>query len=126
MSFTDAVGSDHDVLGLDVAVQDALAVGVAEGAADLHHDHGPDLGELGRVVGDALLEGLALDELGDDVALAADLARVVEDLEDVLVAQLGHGVGLALEAVAGLVVIGEVAVQDLDRDVALERPIRPR
>src|SRR6185312_13497932 len=53
------------------------------------------------------------------------LRGVVEDLEDVLVAQLGDGLCLALEPVARLLVVGEVLVQDLDRDRALERAIDP-
>ena len=46
--------------------------------------------------------------------------RVVEDLQDVLVAQLGHRLRLALEARLRFGLAGEVLVQDLDRDLALE------
>jgi hypothetical protein len=63
------VGPDHHVLRLDVAVQDAVAVGVGQRAADLRHHHRAELGEARRVIGDELLERRALDELGDDVAL---------------------------------------------------------
>ena len=38
-------------------------------------------------------------------------------------AQLGDRLRLALEAVARLLMVGEVAVEDLDRDAALERSI---
>ena len=93
---------------------------VRERAADLQHDHRADLGERDRPLGDELLERLAVDELGDDVRLRVFARRVVEDLEDVLVAQLGDCLGLALEPVARLLVVGEVLVQDLDRDGPLQ------
>ena len=48
-------------------------------------------------------------------------ARVVEDLEDVLVVQLRDGLGLALEARLRFGLGGQVVVQQLDRDLALER-----
>src|SRR4029078_2275976 len=50
--------------------------------------------------------------------------RVVEDLEDVLVAQLGHRLRLALEAIARLLIIRQGLVQHLDRDHALEPAIK--
>ena len=40
-------------------------------------------------------------------------------------AQLRDGLRLALEPIARLLIIGEVAVQDLDRDDALQRAIDP-
>src|SRR5262249_47044106 len=89
------------------------------------HDHRADLGKADRPLGDELLERLAVDELGDDVALGAFLGRVVEDLEDVLVAELRDRLGLALEAIARLLVVGEVLVEGLDRDRSLERSIEP-
>ena len=118
-----SVGADHDVLRLHVAVEDAVGVRVREGAADLQDDHRPDLGERDRPVGDHLLEGLTVDELGDDVRLGVRLRGVVEDLEDVLVAKLRHRLRLALEPVARFLVIGEVFVQHLHGDHALQRAI---
>src|SRR6185503_19936220 len=72
-------------------------------------------------------EGLPVDELGDDVARSLRLrlvgSGVVENLEDVLVPQLGHRLGLALEPIARLLVVGQVLVEHLDRDDALELAI---
>src|SRR4029079_8784315 len=90
---------------------------------DLEHDHRADFGKRDRPVRDELLQRLTVDKLGDDVALAARLRRVVENLEDVLVPQLCDGLGLALEPVASLLVVGEMLVEDLDRDGALQRAI---
>ena len=74
-------------------------------------------------VGEKVLERAPVDELGDDVALGRVGSRVVEDLEDVLVAQLGDGVRLALQARARLFLPGEMRMQDLDRDLAVERRV---
>jgi hypothetical protein len=93
---------------------------MCERARDLEHDHRADFRERDRPVGDELLQRLTVDELGNDVALAARLRRVVEDLEDVLVAKLRDGLRFTLEAVARLLLFREVLVEDLDRDGALQ------
>ena len=64
-----AVLADHDVLGLDVAMDDPGLVGVREGVADLDDDHRGDLRVRDGVSGEVLFEGLAVDELRDDVAV---------------------------------------------------------
>ena len=117
------VVADHDVLGLDVAMDDAELVRVLERARHLAGDHLRDLGERQRRVGEEVLERAAVDELGDDVALGRVGPRVIENLEDVLVAQLGDGVRLALQPRARLCLAGEVRVQHLDRDLAIERRV---
>ena len=70
-----AVLADHDVLGLDVAVDDAGGVRVRERAADLDGDQRRDLREGERARGQELLERLAVDELGDDVRARPNRAR---------------------------------------------------
>ena len=117
----DPVTADHDVLGLHVAVDDAELVRVLERARHLRRDHLRHLGKQERLGGEEVLERPAVDELGDDVALRRVGTRVVEDLEDVLVAQLGHRVRLALQSRARLLLAGEVRMQDLDGDFAVER-----
>jgi hypothetical protein len=73
------------------------------------------------VRGQELLQRLAVDELRDDVRARRLGARVVEDLQDVLVTQLRDGLRLALQARLRFVVGGQVLVQQLDRDLTLER-----
>jgi hypothetical protein len=110
---------DEDVLGLDVAVDDVADVGGAERAGDLDRvGHG--LGD-GQAPGpaDPLLEGLALDVLEDDVRRRAVLADV-DDPDDVRVVELRHGAGLAPEALELVGVGRDLAVHELDRDLALE------
>ena len=76
-----AVGPDHDVLGLDVAVHDAAPVSGRERAGHLR----ADIDRLTDGDGPAvhlLPQRLPRDELGDDERAAVDLADVV-DHEDV-------------------------------------------
>ena len=115
----DALRVDHDVLGLDVAVDQAVGVGVLEGVADLDDDlEGLLLAEnlaVGEVVGD----GLALDVLHDEVVVAARLADV-DGLDDVGVVELAGGLAFLVEPLDVLRVLGETLGQDLDRDGAVE------
>ena len=75
---------------------------------------------------DALLERLALDVLEDDVRHPVVLARV-DDLDDVRVVELRDRPRLAPEALELVGVVGDVAVHELHRDLALqdrvERPV---
>ena len=88
---------DEDVLGLDVAVDDALGVGGAERAGDLDRV-GDRLGDRQpAVAADAVLERLALDVLEDDERRAVVLAGV-DDADDVGVVELRDGPRLAPEA----------------------------
>ncbi len=114
----DAVRREEQVLGLDVPVDDALLVGRRkapdhlDGQADGRlGGHGP-----GR---QAVLEGLPLQELGDGVG-GAVRRGVVEDGQDVGVAEGGHGPGLVLESGATVRAAGELLGQDLDGDLAAQ------
>ncbi len=108
---------DQDVLRLQVAVDDPLAVGEAGGVEDLP-------GEVDRVLGphpalDQVLQRGAVDVLhGDEVGVAEDTA--VEDPDHVRVLEPGRRLRLALEALDELLVLREAVVQDLDRHVAVE------
>ena len=109
----------HQVPGLDVAVDDPLAVGVFEPRAGLDADLDRDLRARARPSLEQLGAGVALDVLHDDVVAVVVDAGVV-DLDDVGVDQLRDGQRLAAEAGDELLVVGEVLGQDLDRDGALE------
>ncbi|MNS73448.1 hypothetical protein D3C72_1068910 [compost metagenome] len=92
-----AVVEQNDVVRLDVAVDDAVGVGVVQGAADLGADVDELLDAEGLAHVDVVLEGLALEQLHHhEVALA--FLEVVEDADDVGVLELAGRLGLALEA----------------------------
>jgi hypothetical protein len=108
-----AVGVE-DVGGLEVAVDEAVLVGVAEGLADL----GRDLDRLLEVVGAALLEAGAYQQLHHEVRHLQVLADVV-DGDHVRVVEGGDRAGLAEDAIAGVTDLA-VGAEDLDRHRALE------
>ena len=123
-----------DVAGLDVAVDDALAVRVVEGVADL----GDEFEGLGGVQAGAvqdLAEVGAIDELHDEVEMACaarpstvlpsplrrlGLAEIV-DGDDAGVLELGEGARFAAEAGDELRVGGDFGGEELDGDGAVER-----
>ncbi len=101
-------------------MSDASAMSPVEGTRHL----GPDLQELierQRPLGQPLGEALALEVLHDQEADAVLLAHV-EERTDVGVAESRDRLGLALEALKALRVLGQVAGEHLDRD----RTVEPR
>ena len=114
-----AFAGDQDVLRLDVAVDEPLAVGVVERAARLGRD--PDrLGHRQRTLPpEPIAEALAADERHGEPEEPVALARVVHRA-DVGVLQTGCGLDLPAEAVhahAG----GQLGEEDLHHDLAAER-----
>ncbi len=97
-----AFAAHHDVFGLDVAVDHALAMGHGQGPRHLAADHRGDLGKARRVRQDLAAQRRAGDELGDQEALVGFVDAIGVDLKDVGMAQSGHGLRLALEAQARL------------------------
>ena len=92
-----AVGLDHDVLRLDVAVDDVLVMGDGKRLAHLRADFG-DLALVERTsLHDAGLEVGAADVLHDDEVRAVVLAPVV-NVHDVGALQVGGRRGLLAEA----------------------------
>ena len=71
---------------------------------------------------DQRLQVLAVDELEDDV-LAAVLLAAVDHRDDVRVREPRDGARLTAEALDVLPVVPELVVQDLERDVPLQKPV---
>ena len=108
-----AIRGDQDVLGLDVAVDDAVAVGMVQGCQHLEGD----LGHLGRLQPAVLQqhrpEVRPPDELHDHEIRAVGGAPVVH-VDDVGVVQHGGGPGLPAEAIDEAPVAGELLMQHLE------------
>ncbi len=85
-----AVPGDHDVVGLDVAVEDARVVGLGQPLGDLEGDL-DGAQEVELAVGDEPADGPAVDVLHGDEEVPVDLVDVV-DLGD---GRMGDGRGRA-------------------------------
>ena len=114
-----AVLREHDVLGLDVHVDDAPAVGVAERTGDLGGEVQRLLPRKHALLFEVLVEADALDVLHHDVLRVAGGHHVV-DGADIRVAQLPDGLVFRAEPAAGLRVHRHVVAQNLDRHIPLE------
>ena len=108
-----AVFQHHDVMGLDVPVDDPPAVGVLQSFGDLH-------GKMQRLLPvehpfflHVLLEGNAVDQLHDDIIGAVGGGNVV-DLHDVGMAQHGHGFALGAEPAAEFLIPCEFILEYFD------------
>ena len=114
-----AVRVDHEVAGLDVAMDQAEGVGGDDGFNALLGE-AEEVLKLERAAGEDVLERLAFDEFHDDVgALGVD--AVVENGDDVGMRKAGGGHGLApglLDELA--VVLGDLHADALDGDGAVE------
>ncbi len=101
-----AVGRDHQVRRLQIAVDDAMLVGVVQRVADLDSqlDHLAP-GQVPAIL-EHFLQGLALDVLHGDVRGAAELAPRQEP-DDVGMAELLEDLGFAFEPVADLALLAQ-------------------
>ena len=108
-----ALARDHDVRGLDVAVDDAAVVHVIEGARDLHRDDRGDVVGQAAAALEQVIQVDAADVLHHDEE-RAPLAMEVVDMDDVFVLEAGQGAGLALEAGGQLLVRADRGLERLD------------
>ncbi|MEZ4268148.1 MAG: hypothetical protein R3F39_17435 [Myxococcota bacterium] len=108
---------------LHVAVDDLVGVGVLQGARDAQGQHRAELGHECWALAQQRRQRRPDDELGDEVVEIPVVGRVVVDLGDVPVGQARDRLGLSREALAGLRVAREVAVQHLHGHVAVQRVV---
>jgi hypothetical protein len=113
-----AVTADHDVLGLQVAVEEVLGVGGDHGLGDGQGD-ADSFGLAQALLLQALAQGLALEVFEDEVGGAICLADLV-DRDDVGVVEAGRGAGLEEEPADGVLGFQALFLDDLDSDLAAE------
>ena len=114
-----AVGQHHDVLRLNVAVDNLVLVCDRKRGADLRADLRDLLGIEGAVALDAALKVGTAQVLHDDVIGVAILAPVV-DAHDIGGGQAGRCLGLLLKAGGEGGVAGILRQHDLDGNRAVE------
>src|SRR5262249_16948006 len=112
------VGRQEDVLGLEVAMHDEIAMRVADGLADLEEelDARPERGSVLAKVG---VERLAVDVLENEVRVTAVAHAAVDETGDPGVIEAREDRALAVETRLELRRRGE----ELDRDALRERPV---
>ena len=111
---------EEEVLGLEVAMDDACGVRADEGAGDLGDDQRDQARVGGANGGQPRVERLAAQVLEHEIRSAVGREGAVEHLDDVGVAQASGGPGLGDEAVDEIGADREVGPDLLDDDLALE------
>ena len=106
-----AIGQE-DIAGLDVAMDDAVAVGRLEGVGHLNRDV-DELRYLDAAVVDVVAQRGAAHQLHHDERAAFVLADI-EDRADVGMVQGGCGARLGAQPLQRLLVVHEVLRHDLD------------
>src|SRR2546425_3342121 len=109
---------DEDVSWLDIPVDDSFRMCRVESVGDLDAQIEHRL-DLHRLASDAVPECLPLQQFHGDEGSPIDLIYFV-DGADVWMVQRGRSLGLPLETVEGLRIIGEFVGQELQGDVATE------
>ena len=108
---------EKDVLGLEIAVDDAVLVGRVEGVRDLRADHHGTRRIEVPLAFEAIGQRLALQVLHDEIELATRRRAEVGDVDDVLVADLVDRLRFLHEARDDLGVARQLGVDRLERDL---------
>ena len=121
-TFTAPVRRHEDVGRLDVAVDDAVAVGEAEGGGDVGRDVGGALRQERAVAAQDVGQRAPVHVLHHHEVRAA-LTAEVEDADDVGVVEVGRRRGLAAEPLDEVRIGGVLGEQHLDRHRTVEQPV---
>ncbi len=111
-----AVAGDEQVLGLEIAMEDAPRVSGGKAAGDLHANL-DRFASRERAAVEPLTQRGALEEFADDVRSAAVRANV-EDSQNVRMVERGRRACLLFEAMKSVRVCGKRGGKNLDGDVA--------
>ena len=112
-----------DVLGLEIAVDDALGVRFGQRLAHLIHDVDDAAQRLRAVALDLLIPVATVEEFEHHEERAIGHATHVRDFDDVFVADRRGRQRLLVEARDDLGVLGQLSVEHLDRDASLDQRV---
>ncbi|MBE7454044.1 MAG: hypothetical protein HS111_35930 [Kofleriaceae bacterium] len=113
---------DHDVVGLEVAVDDATGVGGVERGRDLAQDRQGHRRRQGAVA-DPDPQRLAGQEVHDQVEATVGQPAEREDVDHRGVIDLVDGAGLAQEALGAVGPRRQLALEHLDRDLLADHRV---
>ena len=114
------VCGQHDVLGLEVSVDDFLRVGRAKGSAEAECDECSWLGHHRADFFEELPQGRTANELGDDEALFGLGSRVVKDSKNVGMTQALNCTCFTSKSNPILFRRGQMGMENFDRDSAIQ------
>jgi hypothetical protein len=117
-----AAAREHDIFGLDVAVDDAFVAGFGERGGDLPHNIERQLRCERAARADDFAEIAPWNILLSNEMDAVDLPDFV-DLHDAAVDERGGGAGLMVKAADVIGVAGELRVEDFEGDLTAEREL---
>ncbi len=109
---------DENIGGLDVAVNDAFAVGGIKRLGNLNGYFEDGLNFHGAA-GDAMFECLAVEKFHDDIGFAIFFADIVNRADVGMIERAG-GFGFALEALERLRVVRHIIRQKFQRNGAIQ------
>ncbi len=115
-----AAAADHQVAGLDVAMNHALVVGRGKTQGGFVNDLRGLFGLELAIALEQRAQRFAVDEFHDEIRLAFILADEI-DLDDVWIVERGHAARLAQKTFLDAFVVGQRIGQHLDRDIAIQR-----
>jgi hypothetical protein len=114
---------DHDVLGLQIAMEDLERVRGADGGERLAHDRGDPRGRQ-RVLGlEQIGQRATLEQLHRDVEQAVWFLAEVEHARRVRVVEARRGARFGVEAEHELRIVAELGAQHFQRDDLVERDL---
>jgi hypothetical protein len=120
--FCDAVMRQHDVLGLDVAMNEPAFVGVPQGGCDLPGDGDGFPFTKPLVRGDPVVDRFAIHVLHDEIVMLPGVADVI-GRHDVRIVQLRSRTALLLEPCDEVRVVAVSTGKHLDCDESVEREL---
>ena len=112
-----SITRDQNVLGFDVAMDEAVTVGKVQGGGNLGRDMTGTVDVKRRLLLDGSLQAEAVDQLHDHVVQVTVLADII-DRDDIGVSrEAGGELRFSLEALYDLRIDGEMGVKDFDSDL---------